>query len=144
MAWLAIEWALASPSNSCNCCSCCWRADCRDESSPLRDCECQPEREITLMMTIVLKSGLTSSSRETSAYPKALASSHRSFDTDSTLRVHWYKYSMNKKTHILVYSGTPLLRTPWGPGEVSCIERCPHLCGKFILRKHIWDIAKCP
>ena len=23
-------------------------------------------------------------------------------------------------------SGTPLLWTPWGPGEVSCIERCPH------------------
>ena len=22
-----------------------------------------------------------------------------------------------------VYSGTPLLWTPWGPGEVSCIER---------------------
>ena len=25
-----------------------------------------------------------------------------------------------------VYSGTPLLWKPWGPGEVSCIERCPH------------------
>ena len=24
-----------------------------------------------------------------------------------------------------LYSGTPLLWTPWGPGEVSCIERCP-------------------
>ena len=24
------------------------------------------------------------------------------------------------------YSGTPLLWTPWGPGEVSCIERCTH------------------
>ena len=43
-----------------------------------------------------------------------------------------------------VYSGTPLLWTPWGPGEVSCIERCPHFQGKFISRKHIWDIAKCP
>ena len=33
----------------------------------------------------------------------------------------------------------------WGPGEVSCIERCPHFRGKFIiLRKHVWDIAKCP
>ena len=39
----------------------------------------------------------------------------------------------------LVYSGTPLLRTPWGSGEVSCIERCPH----FRRRKHVWDIAKC-
>ena len=38
----------------------------------------------------------------------------------------------------------PLLRTPWGPGEVSCIERCPHFRGKFILRKHIRYIAKCP
>ena len=43
-----------------------------------------------------------------------------------------------------IYSGTPLLWTPWGPGEVSCIERCPHFRGRFILRKHIWDIAKCP
>ena len=42
------------------------------------------------------------------------------------------------------YSGTPLLWTPWGPGEVSCIERCPHFRGRFILRKHVWDIAKCP
>ena len=31
-----------------------------------------------------------------------------------------------------VYSGTPLLWTPWGPGEVSCIEGCPHFRGKFI------------
>ena len=30
-----------------------------------------------------------------------------------------------------VYSGTPLLWTPWGPGEVSCIERCPHFRGKL-------------
>ena len=26
----------------------------------------------------------------------------------------------------LNYSGTPLLWTPWGPGEVPCTERCPH------------------
>ena len=25
-----------------------------------------------------------------------------------------------------VYSETPLLWTPWGPGEVSCIKRCPY------------------
>ena len=43
-----------------------------------------------------------------------------------------------------VYSGTPQLWTPWGPGEVSCIERCPHLRGKFTLGKHIWDTAKYP
>ena len=42
------------------------------------------------------------------------------------------------------YSGTSLLWTPWGPNKVSCIERCPHFRGKFLLRKHIWDIAKCP
>ena len=24
------------------------------------------------------------------------------------------------------YSGAPLLWTPWGHGEVSCLERCPH------------------
>ena len=27
---------------------------------------------------------------------------------------------------------------PWGPGEVSCIERCPHFRGKFR------DTVKCP
>ena len=48
-----------------------------------------------------------------------------------------------------IYSGTPLLCghsvwTPWGPGKVSCIERCPHFSGKFLLRKDTWDIAKCP
>ena len=43
-----------------------------------------------------------------------------------------------------VYSGTPLLWTPRGPGEVSCIERCPHFRGKFPLRNCNWDIAKCP
>ena len=46
--------------------------------------------------------------------------------------------------HKKIYSGTPLLWTPWGPGEVSCIERCPHFRGKFTLGKHIWDTAKCP
>ena len=40
--------------------------------------------------------------------------------------------------------GTSLLWTPLGPDEVSCIERCPHFRGKFISRKHIWDVAKCP
>ena len=30
------------------------------------------------------------------------------------------------------YSRTPLLWTHWGPGKVSCIERCPHFRGKFI------------
>ena len=34
----------------------------------------------------------------------------------------------------LSYSGTPLLWTPWGPSKLSCIERCPHFRGKFILR----------
>ena len=42
------------------------------------------------------------------------------------------------------YSGTPLLWTPCGPSKVSCIERCPHFRGKFLLRKYIWDIVKCP
>ena len=44
----------------------------------------------------------------------------------------------------LVYSKTPLMWTLSGPGEVSCIERCSHFRGKFILRKHIWNITKCP
>ena len=35
-----------------------------------------------------------------------------------------------------VYSGITLLRAPWEPGEVSCIERCPHFRGKFTLKKH--------
>ena len=38
-------------------------------------------------------------------------------------------------------SEIPLLWTPWGHGIVSCIDRCPHFRGKFLLR---WDIAKCP
>ena len=41
------------------------------------------------------------------------------------------------------YSGAPLLWTLRGPGEVPCIERCPHFRGKLIRRKLIWDIAKC-
>ena len=41
------------------------------------------------------------------------------------------------------YSGTPLLLTPWGLGNVSCIDRCPHFRSKFILRT-IWETAKCP
>ena len=58
---------------------------------------------------------------------------------------------------LTLYSGTPLW-SPWGPGEVSCIqwnpsivdalgpgevsciERCPH----FGVHTYIWDIAKCP
>ena len=35
---------------------------------------------------------------------------------------------------------TPLMWTPWGPGEVFCIKKCPHFRGKFIFL----DIAKCP
>ena len=31
------------------------------------------------------------------------------------------------------YSGAPLLWTPWGPGEVSCIEKCTNFRGKFII-----------
>ena len=31
-----------------------------------------------------------------------------------------------------------------GHSKVSCIERCPHFRGKFLLRKHIWGIVKCP
>ena len=34
-----------------------------------------------------------------------------------------------------MYSGAPLTWTPWGPGEVSCIEKCPHFRGEFILKK---------
>ena len=52
----------------------------------------------------------------------------RSIDTSSTLQF------------LRRYSRTPLMWTPWGPGEVSCIERCPHFRGKFLLRKHIGDI----
>ena len=32
------------------------------------------------------------------------------------------------------YSGTPLLWVPWGPSRVSCIERCPHFGGKFMIK----------
>ena len=70
----------------------------------------------------------------------------------------WYKYRMCLLTgptveplycgHLgdlvkcPVYSGAPLLWTPWGPGKVACTERCPRFRGKQ--KKHIWDIAKCP
>ena len=38
-----------------------------------------------------------------------------------------------------IYSGTPLLWTPWGTWcEVSCIERCSHLRDKVLERKCIW------
>ena len=36
--------------------------------------------------------------------------------------------------------GIPLMWAPWGPGDVSCIERCPHFRGKFLIREHVWDI----
>ena len=47
----------------------------------------------------------------------------------------------------LIYNGTPLLWTPWEPGGVSYIERCPHFRGKLYIQKkkkilHIWDTAK--
>ena len=32
------------------------------------------------------------------------------------------------------FSGTPLMWTPWGLGEVSCIERCPHFRGKISIK----------
>ena len=36
---------------------------------------------------------------------------------------------MTEVSRHYTFSGTPLLWTPWGPGEVSCIERCPHFRG---------------
>ena len=36
------------------------------------------------------------------------------------------------------YSGTPLLWTPWGPGKVSCVERCPHFRSKFTISVRNW------
>ena len=40
----------------------------------------------------------------------------------------------------LLYSGTPLLWTPWGPtcSKVSCIEKCPHFRGKFVFKRAIF------
>ena len=47
-----------------------------------------------------------------------------------------------------VYSGPPVLWMPWGPGNVSFIEGCPHFRSRFILRTHISDIVsviqRCP
>ena len=37
-----------------------------------------------------------------------------------------------------VYSGTPLLWTPWGPGEVSCIQWNPSIVDT------LGDLVKCP
>ena len=41
---------------------------------------------------------------------------------------------MNHVEFVYVHacSGTPLLWKPWGPGEVSCIERCPYFRDKYI------------
>ena len=37
-----------------------------------------------------------------------------------------------RKERKSIYSATSLLWTPWGPGEVSCMERCSRLRGTFI------------
>ena len=42
-----------------------------------------------------------------------------------------------------VYSGAPLLWTPWEPGRVSCIERCPHF-QEPLYHGHLGDLVKCP
>ena len=67
------------------------------------------------------------------------------YKQDQYLKEHLdYLVGIPCRIQVLWYSGTPLMWTPWGPGEVSCIERCPLFRGKFTLRKHIWDVAKCP
>ena len=43
--------------------------------------------------------------------------------------LYQHQYSL----HQTDYSGTPLMRTLWGPGEVCCIERCPHFGNKAYL-----------
>ena len=58
--------------------------------------------------------------------------------------ISWRPSVVSSRSWQWKYSGTSLLWTPWGHSKVSCIEKCPHFRGKFILRKHIWDIAKCP
>ena len=42
-------------------------------------------------------------------------------------RIHQslYEQGVAGRFRVFVYSGTPLLWTPWGPGEVSSIEKCP-------------------
>ena len=34
--------------------------------------------------------------------------------------------------------------TPWGPGEVSCIESCPHFRGKYIGHSKVSLLQRCP
>ena len=46
-----------------------------------------------------------------------------------------------------MYSGTPLLWTPWRPGGVSCIERCPHFRGEYMCilgRSIVSLVQRCP
>ena len=55
-----------------------------------------------------------------------------------------------------VYSGTPLLWTPWGPGEVSCIQWNPSIVDtlgswrsvlytvELLYCGHLGELAKCP
>ena len=55
-----------------------------------------------------------------------------------------------------VYSGTPLLWTPWGPGEVSCVQWNPSIVDTLgtwwsvlytvepLYCGHLGDLVKCP
>ena len=55
-----------------------------------------------------------------------------------------------------VYSGAPLLWTPWGPGEVSCIQWSPSIVDtlgtwgsvlytvELLYCGHLGDLVKCP
>ena len=43
------------------------------------------------------------------------------------------------------YSGTPLLRPPFGKENLAFIEEgCPYLSGKFEQRQILWDITTWP
>ena len=45
-------------------------------------------------------------------------------------KIHLITDCSSEYRPVALNSGTPLLWTSWGPGEVSSIERCPHFRGK--------------
>ena len=53
-------------------------------------------------------------------------------------KYYYAHHCLHTKSCLGVYSGTPLMWTPWGPGKVSYTENV----SKFTLRKHILGHSK--
>ena len=71
---------------------------------------------------------------------------YSALNLDSVMRLKHARFLRGTAKYVCVIAiqcGTSLLWTPWGHSKVSCIEKCPHFRGKFLLRKYTWDITKC-